>query len=236
MKDPNEAWVVARAQEYFGELERLLLDLGYVRSKFRRAMKTVARQYRRDVRGVRLVLYPKIKPPNPEVTALYWGQLCRLPKLKHGARKSPKFRRWIRHLRGELTRHRIYFAGALDFKTKIWEFDRRAKLLNRPNVLLTWAMVAIEKSMLSRGRRRAWESGDLESPAPLTSLDLSEPCRRALGAVWFFLLRMASVEAELLRMVHRYRENPAHPDFRLAHKRGKAFRYGAVYWNYRGSR
>jgi hypothetical protein len=234
MTGPDESWVLSRAETYFREFEQLLLDLTFVRSKFRKAMQALADAYRRQFRRGRLVLYCKFKPPCPEVAGLYWGTLCRLPKLERGARGNPNFCRWIRHLRGPLTRDKIFFAGALDHQKEIWEFDRRVRLLHPPNVLLSMALVQIEKTMAGRGERRRWESGDLGAPAPLVSFGLSHPSRRALGGLWQFLIRMALVEAVLLKMVDRYRENPAHQDFRMIYKRGKAYRYGRVFWRFRG--
>jgi hypothetical protein len=231
MPSSNASWVLTRAEKYFREIERLLLDLTFIRAKVRERMKSLAREYRTEFPFLRLSLYAQTREAQGEPTALYWGQFCRPPsELSLATAKGKKLYRWRRYCAGKLTSRMIFYGGGKNHKTRILDYDRRAKNLNEPYHILTKALLSIEHRMLNRRQGAAWESGGPEVPAPGASPNLRPESRAALEAAWCFVGRMAAVEAELLAIIDRYDQDPAHREFHLVCRRGRSLRYGKVLW------
>ncbi|HLY75200.1 MAG TPA: hypothetical protein VKU80_13855, partial [Planctomycetota bacterium] len=231
MPASNASWVLTRAEEYFREIERLLLDLTFIRAKVRERMKSLAREYRTEFPLLRLSLYAQTREAQGEPTALYWGLFCRPPsELSLARAKGKKLYRWRTYCAGKLTSRMIFYGGGKSYKARILDYDRRARILNKPYHILTKALLSIEHPMLNRRQGAAWESGGPEVPAPRASPNLRPESRAALEAAWHFVGRMAAVEAELLAIVDRYDQDPAHRDFYLVCWRGPGQPYGKVLW------
>ena len=235
MRVSNTAWVRARAEGYFREIERLLLDLTFVRSRVRERMKSLQAEYRKEFPFLRLSLRAITRGKGGEPTALYWGHFYGPPSAASRARAGgKKLPRWWRYCTGGLSAKAIFYGGAKEHKERIRDYDRRAQILNAPYHALTRILQSIRMTLIKRKKRRDWESGDLEIQAPLVSAELPREYRRAMEGAWLFVCRMTAVEAEFIAIRDRYRERPAYRDFRLVYRRDSCHRYGALLWLHQG--
>src|SRR5579859_5220051 len=181
MPASNASWVLTRAEEYFREIERLLLDLTFIRAKVRERMKSLAREYRTEFPLLRLSLYAQTREAQGEPTALYWGLFCRPPsELSLARAKGKKLYRWRTYCAGKLTSRMIFYGGGKSYKARILDYDRRARILNKPYHILTKALLSIEHPMLNRRQGAAWESGGPEVPAPRASPNLRPEDRKSV--------------------------------------------------------
>ncbi len=230
--------VFAQASWYLKDLECLLIDLGFLQKTIREEMEALALEYRRVARKGRLILYVKRRSQEGLPTALYWGELFKVPKVPSEIRipfPPAKDKHRIRHIAGGLA-DKLIFEVAKDIGRKAlhWEFDRRALELNAAYHPVIQVTRAVESSLRARGDRRAWEAGDLATPAPTVSSHLSPESQDALGCGWFLFLRMASVEVDLMSLADQYNADPVHRAFRMAFDRDPGHPYGHSRWVHNG--
>ena len=227
-------YVPDRAMVSFKALEQLLSDLEYLMAFLSGAMLALAKEYRKDFRRSRLLLDPKMRKNERLPTALYWQQLCRVPKDVIQARlpgfTGPKYEK-LYIPREKLTRDFIFLhareVGKVDL---IQEYDRRAAALNEAYHQVRRKLMSFETALISRGDRRSWECGDISMDAPLITLDLRPRSKEALGAAWTYLLRAASLECELAGMAARYNADPVYDGLSLSFSVDAEHPYGRVCW------
>lgn len=235
MTEPRETYVPSQAAEYFALIETLLLDLGFARESLSQEMLALSKEFRRDFRKCRLILYPKPRDGESTPRALYWGKFCRprneRSELRMKASGSPD-KRWKLHIpRGGLDHDLIFLlAHEVGREALIREYDRRAFVLNEAYHKVNRAIMSLEHTLLARSLRRAWESGDLDADAPPVSPDLRPQSRRALGAGWFYILRAVAIEYELIAIAERYNADPAYDGFRLSFGRDGEHPFGRISW------
>jgi hypothetical protein len=240
MMTASATWIPKQATVYLQQLEILLGDLGFWLGSISRAMLALSKEYRRDFRKTALILDPKIRPGEELPTALYWATF-RQRRHRDGESRLPGFGipkcRKI-HLSRKRLDHDFLFLVAREAgrKSSIFEYDRRRQLLNGAYRQVRKAIMSIESTLISRGERRCWESGDHSIDAPLISTDLRPRSRQALGAAWFYLLRLASLEQEMAALAERYNGEPVWDGLRLSFGRDAAHPYGRVYWVHAGGR
>jgi len=225
-------------EEYFRELETLLLDLHFLRDKVSKEMQGLSREYRTSFRRSRLILYEKKREPESRPYGLYWAKLCRPPATLPEIPPSGSRGTWKIHVSRRRLDHDLIYLLAREAKREglLWEFERRALALNGAYRAVQRALVGIEQRFLTRTEPRRWESGTIDVDAPPVSPDLRPESRRALGAAWPLLLRMGAVEVELVQMAGRYNAGPAFEGFRMSFGRDEDHPYGRLSWLHWGGR
>lgn len=241
MASPRETYVPSQAAQYFAEIEMLLLDLGFARERIIQEMLGLPKEFRRDFRKSRLILYLKRRNKKAAPRALYWGKLCRarneLSEVRAMSSGSLE-ERWKLHIpRGHLTHDLIFLlAHEVGREALILEYDRRAFALNQAYRQVGIAIMSLEHTLLARTERRSWESGDLDADAPAVSPDLRPQSRKALGAGWFYILRAVAIEYELIASAERYNADPVYEGFRLSFGRDIDHPFGRIFWLLWGER
>jgi hypothetical protein len=233
VESPTEA-IALDAEGVFRTCEARLLA-ARVQLRFAiAAMTALALEYRKELRGYRLVLYLKARPDNPDTFALYWAVLAK-PREDHRGRSGKSVPCWTYHLAGGLNDIAIFQSAEAGLKGILFDFDRRAKTQNDAYHILTGAIDAGLKMFEARWCPRPWEREAPNIQAPTVSEELPPRYQGALGALWGFLLRMGIVQADLRSLVEGYQAAPIQQHLTLKFVHDGAHPYGRVRWHHYGA-
>lgn len=231
--DPRESAIRSRAEELFRVCESNIVELRSLLRIVHAAMERLVEQYRRDLYGYRLVLYVKTRAGNKDIKAVYWAAWSGPPKELY-TRTGLKKARWKTHQAGGLKKCRIFRLSEASRKPKLWEFDRRAVLLNEAHRQLMSALQSARKRWEDRGVRRSWEGQDLDWEAPAVTHEFDARYEAAMGGAWQFLTRMVAAGKRLGTLCTSYQTAPIHKDLALKFVSDPDHPHGRARWLWKG--
>ena len=232
--DPRDLAIRSRAGELFRVCESNIVEMRSLLRTVHAAMDRLAEQYRQELYGHRLVLYVKTRTDNKDTKALYWAAWNGSPKELYtmtGAKKA----RWKTHLAGGLKKCRIFKLSEASRKPRLWDFDRRAELLNEAHRQLTSALQSARKRWEDRGVRRNWEGQDLDWEAPALSHELDPRSEAAMGGAWRFLTRMVVAGKRLETLCTSYQAAPIYKLLALKFLADSDHPHGRARWLWKGN-